>query len=153
METVSSAVVVRMVKIDGNLRVTEMSKPVLEEWKKGISDGQVVEVEFRGPALSSSNRARKKFFTLRDLYANALGYDKGYAKDELCCMFGVAQEAEAGECPEGWHEIVIWDEGWHRKSLSNYTQREMYNLIENVLKSCHENGIDTSLIQQEFRDD
>lgn len=150
MDTIQTSVKVRMVKVAGKLKVTDDSTTAFESWKKGIPDGQVVEALFQGITQHGNDMQRKYFHALRDKYAAALGMSKVYAKEELCCLFGVAHEEEAADCPPGWHTVEIWGQVWYRKSLLEYSKRELYDLIEGTRHSCNENSIDVSMVVEEY---
>ena len=140
-----SKCVVHMVKTGGNLKVLDGFMKSFARFKSEVPEGCVVEAEFRGVSISASDQAFKYFHALRDLYANGMGYDKEYAKSELCCLYGVALEADGVKEIPQWsgHVVTIWDQVYFRKSVAEYTRREMYALIEGVRVACRENSIDT----------
>lgn len=146
--------IVSMVKVDGMLRPLEGDRQRLADWKQRISDGQVVQVNFTTADPPASVKAKRYFHLIRDAYARALGYDREYAKDELCIGFGVAISlAEALEDPPKWsgHLRKIWGKEYVRKSIAAYTRDELIGLIEGSIHACIENGIDIQELVADYR--
>jgi len=146
--------IVSMVKINGALRVLDADKPLLEGWKQKISEGQVIQANFSEEAANASQKARKYFHLIRDAYARAMGYDREYAKDELCIGFGVAELLEnILEEPPRWsgHVRQIWGRTYVRKSITEYTSDEIAGLIDGAIQACAENGIDIRQLVDDYR--
>ena len=145
-QPIKTRVVARLKKTGGNLRIIDEDALRFARFKSDIPEGVEVEAEFRGVTPPSSDRSLKYFHALRDEYANALGYDKERAKNELCCMYGVALEADGLDEIPPWsgHVITIWERVYYRKSVADYTKKEMNALIEGVKQACFDNGVDIS---------
>lgn len=145
--------IVSMVKVGESLRPVSGEQPRINRFKERLSEGQVVRVNFSVDAPASYS-ARRYFHVIRDAYARAMGYEKEYAKDELCIGFGIAMTvADALEDPPEWagHVRTIWGREYVRKSTAAYTREEMAGLIEGAIQACLENGIDIDELLAEYR--
>lgn len=144
---------VRMNKAEGNkLRLDPRDAPAFERYKAKLSDGAEVIAEFRIREDSSSERARNYFHALRDRYGAALGYDKDYAKNELCMRFGIFVPVDQIEPPD-WtgHIVNMYGRLVFRKSLNEYSKDELHELIEGTIIACVENDIPIEEIVAEYR--
>jgi len=83
---------VDMVYTGGRLR--PLTPKMLERFKSGLSDGQKVTAEFFATSdeKQRSDRAFRLLHALINRYAKALGSSAPAAKDELCCLYGVAMK-------------------------------------------------------------
>ena len=145
--------IVEMVKVNGMLRIIDPDRPAMDHWKKGISEGQIVQVNFAKELPPASVQMRKLFHLMRDRYAAGLGYDKEYAKDELCILCGVATTLEdALEDPPSWpgHLREMWGETHIRKSTNAYTEQEMRDLIQGTIKAGLDNGLDMDDLARDY---
>lgn len=96
---------------------------------------------YRNQSAIRSEDSFDLFHAIRDAYADAQGYDKVLAKDELCCLFGVAIEDEGQlDIPKDWIACVVWNRRWLRKSTLKYTKAEMTKLIEKSINAVYEAG-------------
>lgn len=146
--------ILSMVKLEGKLKVLDGDMPMFREFKDGLSEGQVVEVEFTKEAKSASSQQSKYFHLLRDRYAKGLGYDKERAKDELCVLFGVSIEiSEAIKQKPKWagHIVELWDKEHVRKSTREYTRDEWGALIEGTIMACVENDVPVEDLVGDYR--
>ncbi len=146
--------IVQMVKMNGMLKPLEYDKKRLQEFKETVTEGQVVQVNFTTEQMPASRAARKYFHLMRDVYARSLGYEKEYAKDELCVGFGVSMLLQdALEDPPKWsgYPRKIWGKEHLRKSTTEYTTDEMAGLIEGTIQACIENGVDIQQLVDDYR--
>lgn len=146
--------IVSMVKKDGMLRPLEGDKQRLADFKTRISEGEVVQVNFSQESPPASVKARRYFHLIRDAYARSMGYEREYAKDELCIGFGIAVSLQdALEDPPKWsgHLRKIWGKEYVRKSTAAYTTDELIGLIEGSIRACVENGIDIQELVADYR--
>lgn len=150
--------VVKMVRReDGSLQVMDNTMKDFRNVKERIPLGGIVECEFRTPRREKSDVQMGLFHAIRDRYAQAMGYDREYAKSELCLLYGVSQEIQAPsvvgiDIPK-WsgHIVSMWGGVFFRKSLTEYTKKELYNLTEGCIMACHENSIDVADLLQEYK--
>lgn len=146
--------IVSMVKHGDKLYPCDGDKPRVRGFKEGLVEGQVITVEFSKEA-PATDEAFHYFHLLRDAYASTNGYNKQYAKDELCVQWGVALPiGKALEKPPKWsgHVVEIWRRKYLRKSTSQYTKQEMSDLIEGTISACIESGVDIEQIVADYRE-
>ena len=146
--------IISMVKQEGVLRPLEVDRPMFDQYRMKVSDGEVVQVKFMKYLPPARARARKYFHLMRDAYAAVNGYTKEYAKDELCIGWGISVTLEdARENPPDWsgHLVKLWDREYVRKSVMEYTREEMSALIEGTILACIEADVDIHLLVDDYR--
>lgn len=145
---------VRMVMLEDGLHTLDSDRQALSEFKRSLAIGQVVETEFRSDIEDPSDRARRYFHMIRDRYAQRMGYDKEYAKDELMVLRGVAMKLEdAADRPPAWtgHPVTLWGQRYFRKSLREYTKKELTTLIEGTIGACFDNHVDIEDLVDDYK--
>ncbi len=121
----------------------------LQEFCAPLEDGTAVEMKLSVWESGRSENASRYFHKLRDRYASALGYTREYGKAELKYMWGDRLDYD-GDTVAGDFEVPKWAgkfvEMYGRtifmKSTSEYTTKQMCDLIEGTISSCIENSID-----------
>lgn len=142
---------VRGVKIGNKIKVVDDDIEAFARYKLGVEEDSVVEIVFRPVDESASSRAMRLFHAIRDRYADYMGYDRDYAKDELMCRFGISLPIDrAHEAEWDGRVIQIWSKYLFRKSISSYKKSEIHSLIEGAEIACFENGIPISDLKQEY---
>jgi len=120
-----------MIKSGANLKVIESDWKAFHKFKRSIPDESVIEAEFRSITVTATDKAFRFFHALRDACASTLGYDREYAKNELCCMFGIVLEAEED----------ITEPAWSSHCVSGYSvDRESFCVSSRKLRCTHEKG-------------
>lgn len=148
---------VRMKKVEGNkLKIDERDIVAFDRYKAKLADDAEIVADFRVREDDFSERAFHYFHVLRDKYASAVGYDREYAKNELCHRFGITAPV-IGEAPDwtpptwGGHIIEIYGDRLMRKSLNDYTKAELTDLIEGTILACIENDVDVAETVADYR--
>lgn len=144
---------VRMVKVDNNrLRVDERDAVAFERYKQRFAEGTEIVAEFKKASSPTSERAFMFFHVLRDLYASAAGYDREFAKNELCLRFGVSVPIDHPQSPPWSGNIVeMYGQKVLRKSLSEYTPEELSDLIEGTILACVETDVPVGDLIADYR--
>lgn len=155
-EAEEEPVIVSMVKLGNNLKVLDGDLPSLKQFKQGLSEGQVVQAEFTVEPKEATTQQWKYFHKLRDRYSSEMGSDKEVAKDELCCLWGVAMTArEALEHPPEWTGKIVepWEGTgkYYRKTVREYTRDEWSALIDGTIMQCSENGVYIEDLVSDYR--
>lgn len=144
---------VRMTKVENNrLRVDERDAVAFERYKDKFEHGAVLVAEFRKEGGDTSERAFQFFHALRDLYASSAGYDREFAKNELCMRFGVFEPVDQPE-PPPWsgHIVEMYGRKVFRKSLKDYTKEELHDLIEGTIMACIETDVPAGDLISDYR--
>lgn len=96
----------------------------------------------RFPLAQATRDAFELFHVIRDSYARVNGYTKGYAKDELCVLFGMSVEYKEPWTPPKWPGVFceLWGKPYFRKSTLAYTKEEMTQLIDGATGAVVEAG-------------
>jgi hypothetical protein len=83
-----------------------------------------------------------------------MGLSMIHAKNEQCIVRGIALEYGPTFQPPAWggHFVELYGKIWYRKTTKEYTITEMGRLIEGVLLSCMENGVDVTDLIIEYQD-
>lgn len=151
---------IKYVKNQGKLIPTAPS--LLDQFTERLDEGAEVLAELRVVGADRSLNQNALFHKLVDRYAQTIGEDRVYAKDELCIHWGVAVEIDVSdpfgtansflEAPE-WpgHLCMHWSRYFFRKSTSAYTVKEMNELIEAAFRAIVMAGGSTADLEQERR--
>ena len=96
----------------------------------------------RFPLAQATQDAFEMFHVVRDAYAKVNNYDKQFAKNELCVLFGVSVECEPGWKYPDWPGMFVnlWGKEYFRKSTLAYTKLEMTQLIEGATGALYDAG-------------
>lgn len=124
----------------------------IDAFKGALKPNEYVELTFKRWSDSRTSRQNRYLHSLIQRYAKALGYSVSFAKTELCCEFGVAEKwDEATFTPPDYAvKFELYHlELWMRKSTTEYTTKEMKELIDGIKMACFENDIDISDIEPE----
>ena len=144
--------VVKGMKVGQYIKVVDDDIAPFARYKLGLEEGEVVEVVFRPIDDSASSRAIRLFHAIRDRYADALGFEREYAKNELMCRFGISLPLErAIEAEWDGRGVEIWGKLLFRKSINDYKKSELHALIDGACVACFENEIPTSDLKNEHR--
>lgn len=134
------------------LRVDERDAVAFDRYKQRFEAGAVLVADFKKPGGGASERAFQFFHALRDLYASAAGYDREFAKNELCMRFGVSEPVDRPEPPH-WsgHIVEMYGKRMLRKSLKEYTKEELHDLIEGTIMACIETDVPVGDLIADYR--
>lgn len=145
-------IVVNGIKDGERIKVVPDDIAPFARYKLGVEEGSMVEIVFRPIDESASSRAVRLFHAIRDRYADALGFERDYAKNELLCRFGISLPIDrAAEAEWEGRVINIWGKDLFRKSILAYKKSEIHALIDGVCMACFENDIPTSDLKKEHR--
>ena len=124
------------------IQIVEREK--LDVFKQALGEGEVVYLTFSDEQPHSGG-ALRYWHKLRDRYADAMGYDREFAKSELKLRFGDYRRAEdvLGDPPDADGRFVeMYGQLYWLKSLRDYTKAELHTLTERTKAACFENDID-----------
>jgi len=143
---------VAMVKIGENLSLVDSEAQRFREYKASVSEGELVEADFRSPSKKATAQQARLFHPLAHRYAATLGYNQVEAKHELCILFGVSVSmGQALEAPPSWSGYAVEYHGvkYLRKSTTQYTVAEYKDLIDGTVHACIEADVDIEDIMRE----
>lgn len=126
----------------GQIHVLERER--LDAFKSRLGEGEAIYLTFSDEQPHSGG-ALRYWHKLRDRYADAMGYDREFAKAELKLRFGDYRRAEdvLDNPPDADGRFVeMYGLLYWLKSLRDYTKEELHTLTERTKAACWENDID-----------
>lgn len=144
--------IIKAIYAGGAIRPEEIDK--LKAFKAGLEDGEYIEMNLKKWKAGRSDRAFRYFHALMGRYAEGLGLDKVWAKEELCLLHGVALPYDDGFEPPDWpgHFVEYHGRIYFRKSTTAYTKEEMAALINGTIAALFDNDVDIDDLILEYGD-
>ena len=116
----------------------------IDVFKKTIKEGDFVALYFEKWSNNRTQNSSNLFHKLRDRYANAVGYDREYAKAELKHLYGVCIPYTSDfRPPERTGRFVeIYEQIEFQISEAEMSKEEHTRLIEGTIDACLQVGAD-----------
>lgn len=120
-------VVIACAMNEGNIQPLDQNK--LKHWKETHSQGEVFDMILDDGSSSALTPLAKRYFAIRDQYAEVNGYNKQYAHVELKHLFGVTFPYDNPPENRLVRLVDAYGEKEWQLSIKSYTADELRALV------------------------